>query len=110
MSIAQYFKNTANEQHKIKEIQLTKDLLQQTNSPSVLGVTHSIEATLQTWESEPEQLQKKLTYWQQILKIHPDFRDAYVQAGYIASILGDTKTATIYWKKATDIDPLILTP
>ncbi len=44
-------------------------------------------------------------YWKQIVKEHPDYRDAYIALAYIAYKEGETQEAVSYIHEASDLDP-----
>lgn len=62
---------------------------------SVLGV----------WSQQPIKLERDFTYWKEITKQKPDYRDAYIQAGSIATTLGYIKEAEYLFDKSRELDP-----
>jgi Flp pilus assembly protein TadD len=46
-----------------------------------------------------------LEYWMNILKEHPDYRDAYLSAAKSALAENNTKEALVFIKQALEIDP-----
>ncbi len=106
MKLAQVFKASGQQQRKDIEVTLAKDLLVYSGSPAVLGVSNDIQTTLSDWETEPSVLKNALQYWKSVILLHPDYRDAYLQAGYVSNLLGDKNAQQIYLNKAKELDPL----
>lgn len=46
-----------------------------------------------------------LSYWEEIVTSHPNFTDAYYNAGIYAAKLGDRQKAYDYLKRAINLDP-----
>lgn len=87
-----------------REIELAQDLSSQSGT-SVLGVSTSPESLLHTWESQPKENKKTYEYWKRIASQLPGYRDALIQAGAYAYIVGEKKEASSYLEMAHNLDP-----
>lgn len=104
MVLAEYYKDSANDAKKSRELAIARELALDT--ASILGTSTDITTTIQGWENEPDQLEKKLEYWRRITLSHPDYRDAYLQASFYASKLKLSTRAETYLQQAKELDPL----
>lgn len=52
-----------------------------------------------------EVAQEQLSYWEGIIKKHPDYRDAYVVAAGLAYEVRDSEKALHYLSQAQKLDP-----
>jgi len=86
-----------------RELVIAKDLL--TTNGSVLGATTEPTALLATWEQVPVKLKDAYTYWLEVTKEKPDYRDGFLMAGSYAYELGDVTQAVSLFRKAYAIDP-----
>lgn len=48
---------------------------------------------------------QNLAYWEAVIKKHPEFPAAYLQAAKLALALDQTKKAELYLHKALELDP-----
>lgn len=55
--------------------------------------------------AKEEQKKKEAIYWQNIIAVHPDYRDAYVQLAQISYNQGNITDAHTYLMRAQNIDP-----
>ena len=46
-----------------------------------------------------------LSYWEDVIRTHPNFPDGYYNAGYYSSIMGENKRAVELLDKAIALDP-----
>ncbi len=104
LTLAEHFKNIHDGANTDREIALAKDLLS-LQKGSVLGVSSTLQETLNAWQQEPIALRQSLEYWMNVIEKHPDFRDAYIQASYIESRLGNTKKSLELLELAKRLDP-----
>ncbi len=91
-----------------REIEFIQELISTNKTESVLGASTDIQRTLDVWNSEPSQLETKLAYWKAIIVQHTDYRDAYLQAAYIAKLLHKDDLAKTYTQQAESIDPQLI--
>ncbi len=47
----------------------------------------------------------ELSFWQQVINSHPDYRDAYFEVAILEYRLGDTISSKGYLQKAMSLDP-----
>ncbi|GEM_PF-1630277 len=71
------------------------------NKTSVLGIS----SRLHSWEEEPERIQKEFTFWKQVAKEKPTYRDAYMQLSFLSYQLGYVKDAKEYLSRVQSLDP-----
>jgi tetratricopeptide (TPR) repeat protein len=56
-------------------------------------------------KKEKDRVAYELSYWQEIVKLHPDYRDGYFKLALIQYRLGKTKQSRENVEKAMEIDP-----
>ncbi len=76
----------------------------------VLGATHyknqiDPQSLLSTWQTEIDNLNSQYTYWQEVIRGKPDYRDAYLVLGRLALRLGQEAEAVRWFNLALNIDP-----
>lgn len=72
-----------------------------TDTKNILGTTDTkSDSNMQTTE-----IRQQFDYWKSIIRDHPDYRDAYVQAAMHAYQLGLFAESRAYIEKAKTIDP-----
>ena len=86
-----------------KELSLARDL-EQKNEASVLGASTTPDELLNLWNSQPQKLNEDYTYWKSIAEKLPNYRDAYIQAGSLAILLGKTKEAKYLLEQSHELD------
>lgn len=67
-----------------------------------------LSSSLQTYreaKADRDRVVYELSFWEQVLRIHPDYRDAYFKLALLRYRLGDTTSSKGYVQKALDIDP-----
>lgn len=69
---------------------------------AVLGASTDL---LTEWENEPTKIANSLTYWKDVVKSKPDYRDGYMQLATLAYQLGKTNEAKSYLTQALALDP-----
>jgi tetratricopeptide (TPR) repeat protein len=74
-------------------------------SKRVLGVTTSPMESFHSWQSEPQNLQAQLAYWQSVVKDKPDYLDAYLTIAAVSYRLGDMQNAKDALEKSLALDP-----
>lgn len=102
---AKVFKGNNIEFQKTNEIRLVHDLIAAKEQTNVLGDSTDISNAIEVWDSEPKQLEEKLAYWKTVISEHPDYRDAYLQASYIANLLNQKAEASFFMERAKKLDP-----
>jgi tetratricopeptide (TPR) repeat protein len=63
--------------------------------------------SLKFFEVSERKLQAKdnLSYWESVVKVHPNFTDGYYNAGFYSFVLGDKAKALEYLDEALSLDP-----
>lgn len=56
-------------------------------------------------ESDPEDIEKLIKYWEQIISEKPDYRDGYLQLALLHYKLYENEKAKEYLQKALELDP-----
>lgn len=67
-----------------------------------------ISQTLDTQKQrkkEKDRVTYEMSFWQQVINTHPDYRDAYFMVALLQYRLGDTVSSKGYVQKAMSIDP-----
>lgn len=59
----------------------------------------------QSIDSQRERLTRELSFWEDFIFKHKDFRDAYFQASILEYKLGNTSKAKLYVEKGLSLDP-----
>lgn len=67
-------------------------------------VSVSLQAYRQA-KGERDRVVYELSFWEQVLRIHPDYRDAYFKVALLRYQLGDPVSSKGYLQKAMEIDP-----
>jgi tetratricopeptide (TPR) repeat protein len=70
-------------------------------SSNVLGISDKER----TNSVKMDTLKQEYEYWKSIIRNHPDYRDAYIQASIYAYQLGSINEARAYITKAKSLDP-----
>lgn len=60
---------------------------------------------LQGIRSEREQVVREITYWEDVVSKHQDYRDGYLKLALLEYRLGNTQKAKAYIEKSLSIDP-----
>ena len=92
----------------IQELQLAEEFFppeDTSNNKQVLGAQTPPIDLLSSWQNEPMRDQKQETYWQTILKNHPDYRDAYIQLAALTYREGNLIQTHANLVKAQILDP-----
>ncbi len=104
MTLAQtLWSNNATDEAK-GELQLAQELFAAHND-SVLGVSTTPLNLLATWKQDPAQKEHERQFWKNIMALHPDYRDGYIQLAFIAYSEGNLQDAKAYAHKAHALDP-----
>jgi len=73
---------------------------------NVLGSTNTLERLWQHKHySDPKDIKKIISQWEETLEKYPDYRDGYLQLAYFYYKLGEDKKAKENLKKSLDLDP-----
>ncbi len=72
---------------------------------SVLGEQTQNVLTYQNLCQKQQKLNTEITYWQKVLEEKPNFRDGYLQLGFLLYQLGEREKAKEAFTQALKIDP-----
>ncbi len=57
-------------------------------------------------EAEREKISKEINFWENEVKNHPDYRDAYLELAVLEYRFGDSQKAKEFTKKTLELDPI----
>lgn len=104
-ALASKLRSLNDQERQAHEIQLIQDLIGKKSSSNVLGETIEISKKMNSWNDEPKELEERLIFWRTIISTHPDYRDAYLQAAYIARQLHNESVSSSLTEQAKKLDP-----
>lgn len=91
-----------------RELAIGKEMLAGQNTSLahqlVLGAS-DMHATIENWEAQRSAIAESIQYWQEIIHMYPNYRDAYVSLGYNALQLNNVPLAQEYLNTAAVLDP-----
>jgi tetratricopeptide (TPR) repeat protein len=86
--------------------QSLQQLAQGKKQPKVLGTSSLLEKLWQQKHySDPKDIKKLISGWEEVLEKYPDYRDGYLQLAYLYYKLDKNKQAKENLKKALALDP-----
>ena len=76
------------------------------SNQQVLGLSSRLDELWLRWqEKKPEEVEKLITEWEEIISEKPDYRDGYLQLALLHYQLYENKRAKEYLQKALELDP-----
>src|SRR5258706_9890046 len=99
MNLAQSLWQQTAQEEAAQELQVAQELFSLKDT-SVLGVSTTPLNLLTSWRQEPQKKAQEKQFWQNIVSVHPDYRDGYVQLASLAYDEGNLPVATDYILKA----------
>lgn len=69
-----------------------------------LGLYHSLALQKQV-RAEREKVVYQLSFWEQVVRVHPDYRDGYFMLAVLHQRMGHSERSKLYLKKAMELDP-----
>ena len=89
---------------KNQELSIANQLLAQTDNSETNVLGASIEQ-INTLKKEPERQKKLALFWDEVIRTHPHYQDAYLQRILLALDENNTMLAKEYFETAQTLDP-----
>jgi len=83
-----------------KELSLAKEL----SSPDLINLKE-LEEVVEKAKKEPEKIRQEISFWEEIIKEKPDYRDAYFQLAVLNYKIGNHQQAKKWLKEVFNLDP-----
>jgi tetratricopeptide (TPR) repeat protein len=110
LELAKIFLKTNQFEKAEKELLITKSLQQLNNriaeQSRVLGVSDTLEKLWQQKHySDPKDIKKLISGWEEVLEKYPDYRDGYLQLAYLYYKIYQDEKVKENLTKALELDP-----